>query len=366
MRKVAIPVGALVLAGMLAASCSSSSKRDAPADDGLADGGGDGAAGASDDAGKGGEDADIADAPDGLVPIDADRGEQDAGDAAIDGGDGESKEPECVFDQDCADELVIGVCEVPKCTDGFCSTAQAKIGTLCDDGDPCTQGDSCDGEGSCSPGLVDDECVESPAPNAMWFTEIMGNPQPIDGYVDEREGQWIEILVRAAKPIAMGRSTLVYYEWDEGESEPEQPVALRGRLQFQTPVLASEPALLVRSEDPYQNGNITRATAYTEIVFSKDRNARLLLMGPEWRPAPDELFPIPPEHVVDSVLIPAGTFSDTHLGRSWQVAMPLPASSEPSARVWCHTPPAGGYAYIEEGGLRNWGTPGAPNLPCTP
>src|SRR5690606_32088474 len=126
-------------------------------------------------------------------------------------------EPECLFDSDCTAKMALGTCEQALCVDQQCTKAPAKIGTLCDDGEACTEGDSCDGNGICVGGLLDtsnESCVVKLTPNSVWITEIMGAPVPIENSVAAEDGQWIELTARGSKAVSLERATLAYYEWD--------------------------------------------------------------------------------------------------------------------------------------------------------
>lgn len=369
MHRASIAISVLVMVGAIAAACSNANDADKPlplGDDNYDAGdSGKDAANALPDGGDE-ADADIGDARDELIPIDADRGGDSGSGGPVDGGDEDDApvEPECIFDEDCAGKLTLGICERVLCVEQACTKAHAKIGTICEDGEVCTQGDSCDGNGVCVSGLLDDrneDCVAKPTPNALWFTEVMGVPRAIEGLVADEDAQWIEVVVRGLKAVSLDRAALVYYDWPDNEPEPQNPEPTIARLQGL--LLPSEPQLLVRSNNPYSNGNLRGAVEYAKIAFGRDnRNARLLLIGPDWKPAPGEVFAVPAEYVIDSILLPAGTFSEAHKGRSWQVSEPLPPSSE--ERTWCHTPADSVNAYVEEGALKNYGTPARSNVAC--
>lgn len=379
MRKFSFELLAFVIAGTFAAACSNSDESEKPAGIGETpfDGGGgrsDGGGDASKDGGAE-EDADIEDGGGDLVPNDADRGERDGSDAEPgDGGeDGEVlPEPECIFDRDCEETLAIGVCELPKCTAGKCSTTLAPRAYPCDDGIECSSGGLCE-EGVCTPGRPDvtnPDCVDEVSKGALWFTEIMGRPQAIDDSVDANEGQWIEIVSRASKEVHLQGMRIVHYDWAPGGEEPIEPVYSAFYLSDAS-VSPRDPLLITRSSDPALNGGLRGAFAYGDAFELKaDRNTRLILVSADWTKDAElplgELptGPIDAKYIIDSVRIPAGTFGDVNRGRSWQASAPLPDSSD--ARVWCHTPADSANAYVEEGALRNYGTPGQTNQSCPP
>lgn len=379
MKKVSITVGALVVLGALAASCGNSKDSDRPGsfDDGPdAEGGKDGAAGGSQDDGGIIEDSGIGDATDELVPIDADRGEQDGGDGSVEqdaGGDG-APEPECIFDEHCADKLTLGVCELAKCNDGVCKAVLAPRAFPCDDGIECSSGGLCE-EGVCTagqPDVTNPDCVDGPTKNALWITEIMGRPRAIDDRVDAIEGQWVEVTSRAAKELYLQGIYLVYYEWPEGAPEPTSPSYV-GYAMGDRSLPPDESIIVARSFDSSLNGGLRVPFSYgNAIEFRADRNARLMLVAPEWTKGVDLPLgqlpsgPIEDRLIIDSVHIPAGTFGAAHAGRTWQAAMPLPIPSKPTDRTWCYVPAAPAHSYVEEGALSNWGTPGAPNVTCSP
>ena len=63
--------------------------------------------------------------------------------------------PDCQVDEDCLDILgQLGPCLAPLCEEGSCSADGLPNGTLCSDGDPCTQDDEC----------LAGDCVRVPPP----------------------------------------------------------------------------------------------------------------------------------------------------------------------------------------------------------
>lgn len=379
MKKASLKFSTLILTGVLVAACSESKDSEKPSglDDAPLDGGADRNDGEAPSTDGGDErDADIEDAREELVPIDADRGEGDGGDAEPgDAGDGEPDapaEPECIFDEDCETAITVGICELPKCTAGVCGTIWAPRAYPCDDGLECSSGGLCE-EGVCTSGQPDisnPDCVEQVVHGALWLTEVMGRPLAIDDSVDAVEGQWVEITSRAAKEVHLQDVLLVYFEWASGESEPDAPTYAAFPL-GDASLSPGDSLLVARTFDPSLNGGIRAPFAYgNAFEFKGDRNGRLLLVAPEWIRQEDLPLgslpngPIKSEYTIDSVLIPAGTFGDANRGRSWQLSVPLPTS--PEARVWCHTPADAAHAYVEEGALRNYGTPGQDNQSCSP
>lgn len=375
MHKASITASVLMIVGAIAAACSTASdpEKPLPLGDGDSDGGNTGrdAANPLPDAGAE-SDADIEDARDELIPIDADRG-GDSGDGDSGDGGGEADapiEPACIFDEDCADQITSGVCEIPKCKAGACGKEFAPRGFPCDDGIECSSGGLCE-EGVCTPGQPDvtnPDCAENATRNALWITEIMGRPQPIDGSVDATEGQWVEITSRASKELHLQGIRLVYYEWPDGEAEPGMP-SYSAYLFGDASVSPGDTLLVARSSESSLNGGLRASFAYGEAFELRgDRNARLVLVTPEWTKGVDlPLGELPPgpideQYIIDSVLIPAGTFGDADRGRSWQVSEPLPPPTE--ERTWCYAPADSASAYVEEGGVKNYGTPGRSNLGC--
>lgn len=374
MNKVAITLSGLALTTALAGACSKSDSTDGPP---LVDGTGGSGGGSRPDAGKepvedGGdieEDGGITDAQDELVPTDASRGE-DSGDASD--GDDEADapvEPECIFDSDCADKVTIGACEQARCVDQKCTKGPAKAGTLCDDGEVCTLGDVCDGDGTCAPGYWDDQnaaCVAALAPGAVQVTEIMGKPRAIPGKVDPEKAQYIEITSRLTKAVSLSGLSLVYYEWPKDAEEPSAPTGAKvHRFGDEHVLMPGKSVLLLRSSDRFANGDLPGLATYEGIDFSEDQNARLML-GRLARGTERERDSVTFEILVDSVYIPAGTFSEANQGRSWQAGAPLPAADGPDERVFCHTPAQASNAYVEDGELKNYGTPGTTNASCAP
>lgn len=285
-------------------------------------------------------DSDPLDDADVLVPNDADRSDQ--------GG-------QCVADEQCAAELDVGPCERPACENGHCVKLPLPSGTACDDSNACTVGDACK-EGHCYGGEFDPNaagCVQDAEPGSLWFTEIMGNPVAVAGSVDPIEGQWFEI--GAKQPVRLDGLKLVYFEWD-GPTMPANPssptvYSLAGGLTDQ-----GRYSVFLRSQDMKKNGWGLTKWSYSEIRFSKIRNARLMLVMPGWGGG----FPIPESLIVAKVDIAAGTFSDVNAGRSWQRS----ASAEDGLvdADWCHTQAVGEYAYDAAG--KNYGTLGRANVDC--
>lgn len=375
MNKVAITVSALALTAALAGACSNSSDSEKPPalDEGAGGSGGgrvDGGGGGADDAGdEPDEDGGITDARDELVPIDADRGNDSGdGDPGDDGGDADvPPPPECISDEDCAGKLPVGVCEVAACRFGACTVEHAPLASPCDDGLDCSSGGLCK-DGVCSPGPIDvtnPQCVDKPFPGALSITEVMATPRAIEGQVHATEGQWIEITNRAAKEVHVQGVHLVYFDWPSNGTEPEIP-------EYSTFILGDtvvdpEGALVVtRSGDPEQNGGLRSPFAFGNALdLASAGHAKLLLVMPEWGKNGSEV-PIAPQYIIDSVYIPAGTFGEANQGRSWQASAPLPDPSTPESRVFCHTPEAASNAYVEEGAVKNYGTPRASNVGCDP
>jgi len=379
MNKVVITISVLALTAALAGACSNSHDAEPPR---ALDEGTGGNGGRVDDGGRpvddGGEDADedggITDARDELVPIDASRGE-DSGDSQ-DGGDQEDvlPEPDCVFDEDCANQITLGACELPRCKAGTCEKELAPRGTPCNDGVECSSGGLCE-EGVCTPGkpdMTNPNCAETVTRNTLWITEVMGRPRSIDGSVDPVDGQWVEITSRALKELDLQGVRLVHFDWAAGEPEPSEPSYV-AYLFGNASISSGESLLVGRSPEPTLNGGL-RMPFYDgdAFEFRGDRNARLVLVTPAWVDDAELPLgqlpsgPIAEKYIIDTVFIPAGTFSEANQGRSWQASMPLPDPSMPEARVFCHTPETASNAYVEEGALKNYGTPGAANVGCGP
>jgi hypothetical protein len=73
---------------------------------------------------------------------------------------------ECQADGDCAELCQVAICDLDT---GICDNRSAPMGTLCDDGDPCTTGESCDARQVCGGGrpdgcdcVTDDDCPLGP------------------------------------------------------------------------------------------------------------------------------------------------------------------------------------------------------------
>ncbi|GEM_PF-282086 len=94
----------------------------------------------------------------------------------------ELADPECVGDGDCAG-LVDSPCQVATCSDGSCVVEDATDGTLCDDGNGCTQTDTCQA-GFCTGANpvvcpVPDQCHDTGICDPA--TGTCSNPAEIDG-----------------------------------------------------------------------------------------------------------------------------------------------------------------------------------------
>ncbi len=91
-------------------------------------------------------------------------------------------QPECTVDSDCAD-LVDSACLVGTCDEGNCVVSDAADGTVCDDGNGCTQTDACQA-GVCTGGNpvvcpLPDPCHDTGVCDPA--TGICSNPAEVDG-----------------------------------------------------------------------------------------------------------------------------------------------------------------------------------------
>ncbi|MEZ4269577.1 MAG: hypothetical protein R3F39_24730 [Myxococcota bacterium] len=226
--------------------------------------------------------------------------------------------------------------------------------------------DDNDNDGDDATDCDDTDCEFAPAcePNdvpvgALAFTEVMANPYSTGGAVDENAGEWLEVRNTTNLAVRLDQVWIAYRSWDDGGVPPAAPTA-KFKLDTNYIVNAGATAVLARSNEPANNGGISFAASYGQVVISNSKAVRLQLVHPDWDGASEPLAGM----IIDSVDVPALTFTQAD-GASWQLNSTVAGSVSAAAgndddSAWCFTSDAAANEYV----AGNFGTPGAVNLLC--
>jgi len=158
---------------------------------------------------------------------------------------------------------------------------------------------------------------------------------------------------RGSKAVSLERATLVCYEWGANEAEPAKPVLGLARQE------GGRPQILVRSNDLFTIGRLPAALG-TSHSFSQTRNARFLFSirsGVRLRMQSSRYRRSRSSMTSSSRQDPR---------RRKRAARGRPAHHLPrtSPRSVClRNPPHLCRTYVEEGALKNHGTPARPTQP---
>jgi hypothetical protein len=194
---------------------------------------------------------------------------------------------------------------------------------------------------------------------ALALTEIMANPSSVGGAVNENNGEWLEVRNTTNSLVKLAGVWVAYRSWDDGAAVPEAPTA-KFKLDTAATVAAGALAVLARSSAAADNGGITFAASYGQVVISNSKNVRIELIHPEWDGAT-----VPTAgQIIDGVDIPSLTFTQVD-GASWQLTQPVAAATNAAAQNdllanWCFAIDAAAGQYI----AGNFGTAGATNGIC--